>query len=94
MKNVDEALLLLALLPNNLSIYATEKDEERFLLFCLFVACSPDSEAADRLQDSLSLSCKFVCLRAQKLGKSFLFKELVGGMNPWELSSSLRELLV
>lgn len=63
---------MLASLPNNSSIYATEKDEERSLPFCLFVACSLDSEAADRLQDSLSLACKFVCLRAQKLGKSFL----------------------
>lgn len=72
-KGVDEELLLLASLPNNSSIYATGKDEERSLPFCLFVACSLDSEAADRLQDSLSLACKFVCLRAQKLGKSFLW---------------------
>lgn len=44
-----EGLLLLAPLPNNLGIYATQKHEQQFLLFLLFVAWSPDSDMADRL---------------------------------------------
>lgn len=71
-QNIHERLLLLASLPNNLGIYATEKHEQPFLLFSLFVACRPDSNGANRFKYSLSLSCKFVCLKAQKLGKSFL----------------------
>lgn len=41
-EKIHEGLLLLAPLPNNLGIYATQKHEVGFLLFSLCVAWSPD----------------------------------------------------